>query len=110
GFHVNQARRLFRSGHTLGDLRLALDTAARERSEGEAVTAEPEKPSARLLRNAFYGVGSWGFITLVLLLTGVVHERVLGPWPMVIPFFTFIGLGVACNVLEVNMLPSTIRN
>jgi predicted Ser/Thr protein kinase len=110
GFHINQARRLFRAGHSLTDLRTALDTAGRERSEGEAVTAEPEKPSARVLRNAFYGVGTWGFVTLVMLLTGVIHERVIGPWPMVIPFFTFIGLGVTCNVLEVPMLPTGISN
>ncbi len=108
GFQVNQARRLFKSGHTLSDLRAALDTAARERIEGEAVTAEPEKPSERLLRAAFYGVGTWGFVTLLLLMFGVIHERVMGPWPMVIPFFTFIGLGVACNVLEVQMLPAAI--
>jgi serine/threonine-protein kinase len=110
GFHANQARRLFRSGHTLADLRNALDTAARERTEGEAVTVEPEKPAARALRAAFYGVGTWGFVTLVMLLTGVVHERTIGPWPMVIPFFTFIGLGVACNVLDVQMLPRAIRD
>jgi len=110
GFHMNQARRLFRSGHTLTDLRAALDTAARERTEGEAVTAEPEKPSARALRAAFYGVGTWGFVTLVLLITNVVHESTLGPWPMVIPFFTFIGLGIACNVLEVKMLPTALRD
>src|SRR5688572_14248226 len=85
GFHVNQARRLFRSGHTLADLRTALDTASRERSEGEAVTAEPEKPAGRGLRAAFYAAGTWGAITLLMLLTGVVHERDLGPWPMVIP-------------------------
>jgi predicted Ser/Thr protein kinase len=109
GFHMNQARRLFRSGHSLADLRAALDTASRERTEGEAVTAEPEKPSARALRAAFYGVGTWGFVTFVLLLTGVVHERTLGPWPMVIPFFSFLALGLTCNVLEISMLPSALR-
>ena len=109
-FHINQARRLFRSGHTLADLRTALDTAARERSEGEAVTAEPEKPYARALRTAFYGVGAWGGVTLALLLMGVVHERQLGPWPMVIPFFSFVGLGVLCNVLEVKMMPDAVRD
>jgi len=110
GFHINQARRLFRSGHTLSDLRTALDTAARERSEGEAVTAEPEKPFARALRAAFYGMGTWGAVTLLLLLTGVVHERVLGPWPMVVPFFGTAGLGVLCNVLEVKMVPEFISD
>jgi predicted Ser/Thr protein kinase len=110
GFHINQARRLFRSGHTLADLRTALDTSARERSEGEAVTAEPEKPLARTLRAAFYGVGTWGAVTLLLLLTGVIHERVIGPWPIVIPLFSFAGLGVLCNVLEVKMVPDFVRD
>jgi hypothetical protein len=110
GFHTNQARRLFRSGHTLADLRTALDISARERSEGEAVTAEPEKPLARTLRAAFYGVGTWGFVTLLMLVTGVVHERQLGPWPIVIPLFSFAGLGVLCNVLEVKMVPDFIRD
>jgi predicted Ser/Thr protein kinase len=110
GFHINQARRLFRSGHTLADLRTALDTAAREHSEGEAVTAEPEKPAARTLRAAFYGVGAWGAVTLLMLLTGVVHERVIGPWPIVIPLFSFAGLGVMCNVLGVKMMPDSVRD
>ena len=109
GFHVNQARRLFRSGHTLADLRAALDTATRERSEGEAMTAEPEKPLARALRAAFYGAGTWGGVTLLMLLTGVVHERTIGPWPIVIPLFSTIGLGVLCNVLEITMLPAAVR-
>jgi predicted Ser/Thr protein kinase len=109
GFHVNQARRLFRAGHSLSDLRGALDIAGAERSEGEALTAEPEKPSARALRAAFYGVGTWGFVTFMMLVTGVVHENNIGPWPIVIPFFTFIGLGVTCNVLDVPMLPRPIR-
>jgi serine/threonine-protein kinase len=110
GFHVNQARRLFRSGHTLADLRTALDVSDRERSEGEAVTAEPEKPAARALRAAFYGAGTWGAVTLLLLLTGVVHERVLGPWPMVIPFFTTAALGVLCNVFDIPMVPKAVRD
>lgn len=110
GFHMNQARRLFRSGHTLADLRTALDTASRERSEGEKVTAEPEKTAARVLRAAFYGAGTWGAVTLLMLLTGVVHERELGPWPIVIPLFTTVGLGVACNVLDIPMMPAAIRD
>ena len=31
GFHLNQAYRQFRAGHTLADLRAALDIARRER-------------------------------------------------------------------------------
>jgi eukaryotic-like serine/threonine-protein kinase len=110
GYHLNQARRLFRGGHTLADLRSALDIAARERSEGEALAAEDRLSStARLLRGGFYGAGTWGAVTLFLLLTGVVHERVLGPWPMVLPLFTTVLLGAACNVLGIPMIPDAVR-
>src|SRR6185503_9523867 len=64
--------------------------------------------AARLMRAGFYAAGTWGAVTLALLLTGVTHERILGPWPMVIPFFTTVGLGVMCNVLEVPMVPDAV--
>jgi serine/threonine-protein kinase len=111
GFQLNQARRLFRGGHTLADLRTALDVAARERLEVEALTgARHEAPVARFLRAGFYGAGTWGAVTLSLLLAGVVHERILGPWPMVLPLFTTAGLGVVCNVLGIPMLPDAVRD
>ncbi len=111
GFHLNQARRLFRAGHTLADLRSALDVSARERSEGEALSArERESPTARLLRTAFYGAGTWGAVTLALVLAGVVHERYLGPWPFVLPLFSTAILGAVCNVLEVRMIPDVLHN
>src|SRR5207249_11947884 len=83
----------------------------RERSEGEAVTADArETRTARMMRVAFYGAGTWGAVTLALLLAGVVHERVLGPWPMVVPFFSTVGLGALCNVLGVRMVPEVVRD
>src|SRR5690349_5647042 len=42
GFHLNQARRQFRAGHTLADLRAALEVARRERAEAEALSQEHE--------------------------------------------------------------------
>src|SRR6185503_17612792 len=59
---------------------------------------------------AFYGAATWGGVTLLMLLTGVVHERMLGPWPMVIPLFSTAALGVLCNVLEVPMMPDAVRD
>src|SRR5215203_1517507 len=51
GFHLNQARRQFRAGHTLADLRSALEIARRERAETEALAREDEETLAhRLLR------------------------------------------------------------
>ena len=108
-FHVNQARRLFRAGHTLADLRTALDISARERSEGEAFE-NPETRGARLLRASFFGSGTWGAVTLALALTNVVHERYLGPWPFIVPLVATAVLGATCNVLEVPVVPDSIRD
>src|SRR6185503_17225203 len=45
GFHLNQALRQFRAGHSLADLRAALAVARREREETEAITRkETETP------------------------------------------------------------------
>jgi eukaryotic-like serine/threonine-protein kinase len=111
GYHLNQARRLFRAGHTLADLRTALDVAARERSEGEALVADGrEKTAARLLRNATWAAGTWGAVTLSLGLTGVLHESVVGPLPFVAPLLTTVMLGAVCNVLEIPLMPDAVRN
>ena len=60
GFHLNQARRQFRAGHTLADLRSALEIARRERAENEALAREEkEPPSHRLLRLATVGAATW---------------------------------------------------
>jgi eukaryotic-like serine/threonine-protein kinase len=110
GFQLGQARRLFRAGYSLADLRTALDTAARERSESEMLTGDGrETTSARLLRAGFFGGGTWGAVTLFLLMSGVVHERVLGPWPFVLPAVITALLGVTCNVLGIPLIPDVIR-
>ncbi|CAN5917016.1 hypothetical protein BH11GEM1_BH11GEM1_06730 [soil metagenome] len=111
GYHLNQARRLFRAGHTLADLRTALDVAARERAEGETLTAEErESTAARLMRAGFYGAGTWGAVTLSLLLTNVVHERFMSPWFFITPLVSTIVLGAACNVLEIPLIPDALRS
>src|SRR5213075_920644 len=92
GFQLNQARRLFRAGHTLADLRTALDVAARERMEGEALSGESEERlAARWLRVGTYTAAASAAVMLGLALTGVVHERVFGPWPFIVPVFFTIG-------------------
>ncbi len=110
GYHLNQARRLFRSGHTLADLRTALDVAERERREGEALTAESsERRSARWLRNGTWAAGTWAAVTLTLGFTGVIHERFVGPWPFILPIISTALLGAASNVLEVPLIPDALR-
>jgi serine/threonine-protein kinase len=110
GYHLNQARRLFRTGHTLADLRSALDVAARERAEGEKlVKEEAESRSAVFMRSAFYASGTWTVVTFLLTLFNVVHERYLGPWPFVIPIGLTLLLGAACNVREIPMIPDAVR-
>ncbi|HEU4996018.1 MAG TPA: serine/threonine-protein kinase, partial [Gemmatimonadaceae bacterium] len=53
GFHLNQAYRQFRAGHTLADLRSALEVARRERAETEAaVSVKTENSIHRILRVA----------------------------------------------------------
>ncbi len=66
GFHLNQARRQFRAGHTLADLRAALEIARRERAETEAVVRDEDEPTAhRILRVATVGSATWLAVTLV---------------------------------------------
>ncbi|MBK6423810.1 MAG: serine/threonine protein kinase [Gemmatimonadetes bacterium] len=86
GYHLNQARRQFRAGHTLADLRAALEVARRERAEREAVSREAEEPVGhRLLRAATVASATWGAVTLGLLLAEVVHERTMGARWIVLP-------------------------
>ena len=110
GFHLKQAHRLFRAGHTLADLRTALDTADRERSEAKALAAEErEKPAARVLRVATYTAASWGAVMFYLLVTGWVTENTIGVAPFLLPFFGTLVLGATCNVLEVPLIPECVQ-
>ena len=72
GFHLNQARRQFRAGHTLADLRAALDVARRERAESEALAREDEEtlaPPAAATR-ARSASATWLAVTFGLLAPG----------------------------------------
>ncbi|HET9799730.1 MAG TPA: serine/threonine-protein kinase, partial [Gemmatimonadaceae bacterium] len=102
GFHLNQARRQFRAGHTLADLRTALAVARRERAETEALALdEQEAITHRLLRLATVGAATWLGVTFVLLLLGTIHEnRIALPW-MLVPMLSTLGLGAASNALGV---------
>jgi serine/threonine-protein kinase len=76
GYHLNQAYRQFRSGHTLAELRAALEVARRERAETDALVRDREEPRIhRFLRAATVASGTWLAGTFGLLLQGVIHEN-----------------------------------
>jgi serine/threonine-protein kinase len=111
GFHLNQARRQFRAGHTLADLRSALAIAERERAETESITRDEVEPLMhRVLRVATVGSASWLAVTFGLLATGVVHENRTNLLFLLTPVLTTLALGAVSNALDVQFIPRRIRN
>lgn len=120
GFHLNQARRQFRAGHTLADLRSGLEIARRERVETESLTRENEQGTARqLLRVGTIAAASWLAVTFGLLLSGVIHENQGGaqffgmsPGMVLIlaPVLSTMLLGAISNALDVQFIPASIRD
>jgi len=110
GFHLNQARKQFRAGHTLADLRTALEVARRERAETEAVSHEEKEPfSYRALRFATLGSASWLAVTFVLLASGTIHEnRTAFVW-FLTPALSTLVLGALSNALDIQFIPATLR-
>ena len=113
GFHVNQALRQFRAGHSLADLRAALEVARRERAENEALARDAKEPlSHRVLRVATATSVGWGVVNFLLLLSGAVHEGQLGRADVIFifaPIFTTLALGAVSNALDVQFIPTGIR-
>jgi serine/threonine-protein kinase len=111
GFHLNQARRQFRAGHTLADLRSAIDVARRERAEAEALARDDEETGAhRMLRVATVAAATWLAVTVGLLLQGVIHEnRTPLAWIFAPVLLTML-LGAVSNALDVQFIPDAIRN
>ncbi len=110
GFHLNQARRQFRAGHTLADLRAALEVARRERAETEAAVGdEAESRGHRVLRAATVGAATWLAVTFGLVLLNVIHEN-RGGLPFILaPVLTTMALGALSNALDVQFIPERIR-
>ena len=113
GFHLNQARRQFRAGHSLGDLRAALEIGRRERAENEALARDEKEPlSHRVLRIATASSAGWLAVTFGLLLSNVIHENRLGRFGMLFaftPVFSTLVLGAVSNALDVQFIPAGIR-
>ena len=111
GFHLNQARRQFRAGHTLADLRAALDVARRERAETEALVRKEEEPTAyRALRVGTVAAAGWLGVTFALLLAGVIHENRTSLVWIFTPVLSTMLLGAISNALDIQFIPDRIRN
>ena len=110
GFHLNQARRQFRAGHTLADLRSALQIARREWAETEALVRDDEEDlSHRLLRVGTVASATWLTVTFGLVLEGTIHENRGGAIWILVPMFTTLLLGAVSNALGVQFIPNGIR-
>ncbi len=111
GFHLNQARRQFRAGHTLADLRSALDIARRERVETESLSRDNEQGTfRRLLRVVTIASATWLAVTIGLLLAGVIHENRGQAVFIFAPVLSTMLLGAVSNALDVQFIPAKIRN
>jgi serine/threonine-protein kinase len=110
GFHLNQARRQFRAGHTLADLRSTIEIGQRERAESDALSREEaEPPTHRVLRIATVGSATWLAVTFGLLLQGVIHENQIGAMWILAPMLSTMVLGAVSNALDVQFVPARIR-
>jgi eukaryotic-like serine/threonine-protein kinase len=105
GFHLNHARRQFRAGHSLADLRSALEIERRERAEGEALARDDKETRAhRLLQLGTIASAAWLAITF-----GLVFPRMIAEVYIVPPMLTTMFLGAASNALDVPFIPRRIR-
>ena len=110
GFHLNQAYRQFRAGHTLAELRAALEIARRERAETEAIGRDKEEPRFhRVLRLATAASATWLAVTFGLLLVGAIHENRTGLQWIFGPVLSTMGLGALSNALDVRFIPTKLR-
>ncbi|HYD54032.1 MAG TPA: serine/threonine-protein kinase [Gemmatimonadaceae bacterium] len=110
GFHLNQARRQFRAGHTLADLRTALEVDRREQAEVEAAAREDREPlSHRLLRLATVASGTWFAVTVGLMIAGAVTEQQIGARWVIFPLFSTMVMGAVSNALDVQFIPTKVR-
>jgi len=111
GYHLNQARRQFLAGHTLTDLRSALEIERRERAENEALTREEKEPVAhRLLRLTTVGAATWLVTTFLLVASGTIHERHMNPLWIIVPFVSTLSLAALSNALDVQFIPNKLRD
>lgn len=116
GFHLHQARRVFRAGYTLADMRAALDV---ERTEHSALVHDAKLGvSHGLLRLLTITLAGWLVVTLWMLLSEawntdngsvveVLAESVF-TWRVLTPLCITILLGVASDALNVSSIPASV--
>ena len=111
GFHLHQARRQFRAGHSLADLRTALQVDERERAETEmaAQSGEDSQPHRRWLQLGTIGAATWLAVTFGLLLNGTIHENRNPFIWFAAPVLSTMLLGAISNALDVQFVPKRIR-
>jgi serine/threonine-protein kinase len=110
GFHLNHARRQFLAGHTLADLRSALEIERKERAETEALARkEKETLPHRILRAATIASAGWLAVTFALVVEGVIHENRGGAIFIISPILTTMLFGAISNALDVEFIPGRIR-
>lgn len=110
GYHINQARRQFRAGHSLADLRAAIEVARRERLEAAALNHEDEESSLhRVLRYATFGAGSWLAVTFALVVQGVLHENRSPIWMVLAPVGATLLTVAVSNALDVRFVSPRVR-
>lgn len=110
GYHINQARRQFRAGHSLADLRAAIDVARRERVEAAALShADTESPVHRALRYATFAATSWLAVTVGLVVQGVLHENRSPIWMVLSPVGATLLTVALSNALDVRFVSPRVR-
>jgi serine/threonine-protein kinase len=110
GFHLNQARRQFKAGHTLADLRSALEVARRERAESDALAREDEESAPRrALRLATVAAASWLAVMFALVVQGAISEKTTSPIFVLVPLLLTMLLGAVSNALDVQFVPDRLR-
>jgi serine/threonine-protein kinase len=94
GFHLNQGGRQFLAGHTLADLRAALEVARRERAEADALTRPDAEPAAhRALRVGTVAAAAWLAVTFGLVLQGTISQQRVGAGWLLVPALLTLVLG-----------------
>ncbi|MBA3917111.1 MAG: hypothetical protein C0516_00830 [Gemmatimonas sp.] len=110
GYHINQARRQFRAGHSLADLRAAIEVARRERVEAAALShADTESPVHRALRYATFASVSWLAVTVGLVVQGVLHENRSPIWMVLSPVGATLLTVAVSNALDVRFVSPRVR-
>ncbi len=110
GYHLNQGYRQFKAGHSLADLRAALEVAQREAAERDALDRRDDEPNVhKVLRAGTVAAASWLAVTVGLLLAEVIHENRTGLFWLFGPVLTTMGLGALSNALDVQFIPNALK-